>query len=638
LPSRYILPIVLIALVAFVLTHPERLVKTGEETKSYSEFRRNYGQTPTSPYSEVRLDQSKHRIRAKRTDGGTETCVAPVDPELADKLCQLNPNVTLYVEGTRTAEVWVQVLSSLIIPVGLFVFIVIMFRQMQAGSGQALSFGRSRAKRWTDSFDHVTFEDVAGVEEAKEELQEVVEFLKEPEKFRAMGARIPRGIILTGSPGCGKTLLARAIAGEANVPFYYISGSDFVEMFVGVGASRVRDLFEQAKANERCIVFIDEIDAVGRHRGTGLGGGHDEREQTLNQLLVEMDGFDKNSGVIILAATNRPDVLDPALLRPGRFDRRIHVDNPSLGGREGIFEIYTRDRPISPDVDLRALAQRTPGFTGADIEILVNEAAILAARRNKKEIDRSDFEDATDRVQVGLERRSKILSEGERRALAYHEAGHALMGLLLPGADPVQKVSITSRGHALGFTLQVPEEDRHMYGRQHLLDKICSTLGGRAAEELVLGDQFSGAASDLEQVADIARAMVCQFGMSERLGPLSIGRRDRQIFLGRDLVEERQISEDTARIVDEEIQSIIRHSHDRALSLMEQHRALLDAMVEALLERETLRTEELIDLVREIEGPELADRVARPRTEVTPSGLEGGGPSAGRASGGPPEG
>jgi len=629
---------VLIALVAFVLTHPERLVKTGEETKSYSEFRRNYGQTPTSPYSEVRLDQSKHRIRAKRTDGGTETCVAPVDPELADKLCQLNPNVTLYVEGTRTAEVWVQVLSSLIIPVGLFVFIVIMFRQMQAGSGQALSFGRSRAKRWTDSFDHVTFEDVAGVEEAKEELQEVVEFLKEPEKFRAMGARIPRGIILTGSPGCGKTLLARAIAGEANVPFYYISGSDFVEMFVGVGASRVRDLFEQAKANERCIVFIDEIDAVGRHRGTGLGGGHDEREQTLNQLLVEMDGFDKNSGVIILAATNRPDVLDPALLRPGRFDRRIHVDNPSLGGREGIFEIYTRDRPISPDVDLRALAQRTPGFTGADIEILVNEAAILAARRNKKEIDRSDFEDATDRVQVGLERRSKILSEGERRALAYHEAGHALMGLLLPGADPVQKVSITSRGHALGFTLQVPEEDRHMYGRQHLLDKICSTLGGRAAEELVLGDQFSGAASDLEQVADIARAMVCQFGMSERLGPLSIGRRDRQIFLGRDLVEERQISEDTARIVDEEIQSIIRHSHDRALSLMEQHRALLDAMVEALLERETLRTEELIDLVREIEGPELADRVARPRTEVTPSGLEGGGPSAGRASGGPPEG
>ncbi|HQK95144.1 MAG TPA: ATP-dependent zinc metalloprotease FtsH [Armatimonadota bacterium] len=638
MPSRYILPIVLIALVAFVLTHPERLVKTGEETKSYSEFRRNYGQTPTSPYSEVRLDQSKHRIRAKRTDGGTETCVAPVDPELADKLCQLNPNVTLYVEGTRTAEVWVQVLSSLIIPVGLFVFIVIMFRQMQAGSGQALSFGRSRAKRWTDSFDHVTFEDVAGVEEAKEELQEVVEFLKEPEKFRAMGARIPRGIILTGSPGCGKTLLARAIAGEANVPFYYISGSDFVEMFVGVGASRVRDLFEQAKANERCIVFIDEIDAVGRHRGTGLGGGHDEREQTLNQLLVEMDGFDKNSGVIILAATNRPDVLDPALLRPGRFDRRIHVDNPSLGGREGIFEIYTRDRPISPDVDLRALAQRTPGFTGADIEILVNEAAILAARRNKKEIDRSDFEDATDRVQVGLERRSKILSEGERRALAYHEAGHALMGLLLPGADPVQKVSITSRGHALGFTLQVPEEDRHMYGRQHLLDKICSTLGGRAAEELVLGDQFSGAASDLEQVADIARAMVCQFGMSERLGPLSIGRRDRQIFLGRDLVEERQISEDTARIVDEEIQSIIRHSHDRALSLMEQHRALLDAMVEALLERETLRTEELIDLVREIEGPELADRVARPRTEVTPSGLEGGGPSAGRASGGPPEG
>jgi len=374
---------------------------------------------------------------------------------------------------------------------------------------------------------------------------------------------------------------------------------------------------------------------VGRHRGTGLGGGHDEREQTLNQLLVEMDGFDKNSGVIILAATNRPDVLDPALLRPGRFDRRIHVDNPSLGGREGIFEIYTRDRPLSPDVDLRALAQRTPGFTGADIEILVNEAAILAARRNKKEIDRGDFEDATDRVQVGLERRSKILSEGERRALAYHEAGHALMGLLLPGADPVQKVSITSRGHALGFTLQVPEEDRHMYGRQHLLDKICSTLGGRAAEELVLGDQFSGAASDLEQVADIARAMVCQFGMSERLGPISIGRRDRQIFLGRDLVEERQISDDTARIVDEEIQSIIRHSHDRALSVMEQHRTLLDAMVEALLERETLRTEELVDLVREIEGPELAERVSRPRTDVTPSGLEDDGPSSVRTSGGP---
>ena len=600
--SRYISLVLIAALLAFVFMKSSETMTKQEDKVSYSQFRATLEQAGPCPYTQITVDQTRNRIKAQLPGDRYEVCTAPADPQLVDRLYELNRTVTIYVEQSHATDLWVHLLSSLVLPLGLFVFIMFMFRQMQAGSGQALSFGRSRAKRWTDSFEHVTFDDVAGVEEAKEELQEVVEFLKEPEKFRALGARVPKGALLTGAPGCGKTLLARAIAGEANVPFYYISGSDFVEMFVGVGASRVRDLFEQAKSNERCIVFIDEIDAVGRHRGSGLGGGHDEREQTLNQLLVEMDGFDRNSGVIILAATNRPDVLDPALLRPGRFDRRIHVDNPDIKGREAIFAMYVRERPVSTEVDVRSLAKRTPGFTGADIEILVNEAAILAARRGRKEVIAKDFEDATDRVQVGLERRSRVLSEDERRALAYHEAGHALVGLKLPNADPVHKVSITSRGPALGFTLQVPDEDRHLYSRAHLQDEVCSILGGRAAEELRLGDVYSGAANDLEKVADIARAMVCQYGMSDRLGPIAIGRRDRQIFLGRDLIEERQVSDDTARIVDEEIQNIIRAAHARAQSIVEDNVALLDAIVEELLERETLRADDLQELLARFDG------------------------------------
>jgi cell division protease FtsH len=616
LPSRYILPILLLVLLAFIFTHPGGLFTDDDERDvPYSEFRRTLdpqrsADSPGVKYVEVHLDQTKHKIKATTDQGSVDVCTAPMDPELAETLLAVNPDVKFFVEGGRSAAVWVQLLSSLIIPLGLFIFIIIMFRQMQAGSGQALSFGRSRAKRWSDSFEHVTFDDVAGIEEAKEELQEVVEFLKEPEKFRALGARIPKGTLLTGSPGCGKTLLARAIAGEANVPFYYISGSDFVEMFVGVGASRVRDLFDQAKSNERCIVFIDEIDAVGRHRGSGLGGGHDEREQTLNQLLVEMDGFDRTSGVLLLAATNRPDVLDPALLRPGRFDRRVHVENPDLKGRTEIFDLYVRERPVSGDVEVRALAKRTPGFTGADIEILVNEAAILAARRNKTEIDRNDFEDATDRVQVGLERRSRMLTDSERRALAYHEAGHALVSMQLPGADPLHKVSITARGPALGFTLQVPDQDRHMFAKQHLLDKICCILAGRAAEETALGDRYSGAANDLEQVTEIARAMVCQFGMSDELGPIAIGRGDRQVFLGKELVQERRVSDGTARTIDTETRRIAREQHDRATSIILAHRALLDAVVEALLEEETLHAEDLVALVHKVEGPDAEANVA----------------------------
>jgi len=584
---------VLVALVAFVLTHPERLVKTGEEAKSYSEFRRNYGQTPTSPYSEVRLDQTKHRIRAKRTDGGTETCVAPVDPELADKLCQLNPNVTLFVEGTRTAEVWVQVLSSLIIPVGLFIFIVIMFRQMQAGSGQALSFGRSRAKRWTDSFDHVTFEDVAGVEEAKEELQEVVEFLKEPEKFRAMGARIPRGIILTGSPGCGKTLLARAIAGEANVPFYYISGSDFVEMFVGVGASRVRDLFEQAKEAAPAIVFIDEIDAVGRHRGAGMGGGHDEREQTLNQLLVEMDGFDVHGGVVLIAATNRPDVLDPALLRPGRFDRQIPVEAPDMKGRLQILRVHGANKPLAPDAELESVAKRTPGFTGADLANVLNEAALLTARQNQRFIGKTQLDEAIDRVIAGPQKRSRVMNERELLITAYHEGGHALVAAAMPGTDPVQKVTILPRGRALGYTMVMPDVDKYSQTRGELLDQLAYMLGGRAAEELVFHDPTTGASNDIEKATKLARAMVTEYGMTERLGAVKLGTGDHEPFLGRDYGQTRNYSEAIAAQVDDEVAKLIATAHQEAFDVLETNREVLDELVRQLFEKETLDKEQV---------------------------------------------
>lgn len=474
----------------------------------------------------------------------------------------------------------------------LIIFYMLVIRQTQMGGNQALSFGRSRARRFNENVPKVTFEDVAGVDEAKQELEEVVEFLRNPKKFQALGAKIPKGVLLLGPPGCGKTLLARAIAGEAGVPFFHISGSDFVEMFVGVGASRVRDLFETAKANRPSLIFIDEIDAVGRQRGAGLGGGHDEREQTLNQLLVEMDGFDPNAGVILIAATNRPDVLDPALLRPGRFDRRIVVDNPDANGREAILKVHTRGKPIDTNVNLDSLARRTPGFSGADLANLVNEAALLAARLEKSKITMSEFEDSIDRVIAGPERKSRLISDEEKEMVAFHEVGHAVVSELLPLADPVHKVSILPRGMALGYTMQLPLQDKYLTTKSELLDDVAGLLGGRAAEKLVFGEVTTGANSDLDRATEIARAMVCEFGMSDVLGPVTLGKRHGNPFLGRDIMEDRNYSEEIARSIDAEVKKIIDESYQRADKLLVENREKLNEIVRVLLEKETLEREE----------------------------------------------
>jgi cell division protease FtsH len=466
-------------------------------------------------------------------------------------------------------------------------FWIFMLRQMQSGGNKALSFGKSRAKLLNNQQKRVTFKDVAGVEEAKEELQEIIEFLKEPQKFQKLGGRIPKGVLMMGPPGTGKTLLARAIAGEANVPFFSISGSDFVEMFVGVGASRVRDLFEQGKKNAPCIIFIDEIDAVGRHRGAGLGGGHDEREQTLNQLLVEMDGFESNDGVILIASTNRPDVLDPALLRPGRFDRRVVVSRPDVRGREGILKVHTRKIPLGEDVDISVIARGTPGFTGADLANLVNEAALNAARYNKKIVMMTDFELAKDKVLMGAERKSMVISNEEKRVTAYHEAGHTLVGLKVPNADPVHKVTIIPRGMALGVTQQLPEGDRHNYTKDYLLGQIAILMGGRIAEDLFLGSITTGASNDIERATELARAMVCEYGMSE-LGPLTFGKKEEQIFLGREIAQHRDFSEDTAIKIDQEVKNIVSQQYGRAQQIIEENRDVMVRLSEALLERETL--------------------------------------------------
>lgn len=471
-------------------------------------------------------------------------------------------------------------------------FYMLILRQAQAGGNQALSFGRSRAKRLSENVPKVTFDDVAGIDEAKAELEEVVEFLRNSKKFQALGAKIPKGVLLLGPPGSGKTLLARAIAGEAGVPFFHISGSDFVEMFVGVGASRVRDLFETAKANRPSLIFIDEIDAVGRQRGAGLGGGHDEREQTLNQLLVEMDGFDPNAGVILIAATNRPDVLDPALLRPGRFDRRVTVDNPDARGREAILKVHIRGKPLEKDVNIESLARRTPGFSGADLANLVNEAALLAARHEKTRIAMSEFESSVDRVIAGPERKSRLISESEKEMVAYHEVGHAIVSELLPLADPVHKVSILPRGMALGYTMQLPLQDKYLTTQGELLDDIAGLLGGRAAEKLVFGESTTGANSDLDRASEIARAMVCEFGMSENLGPITLGKRHGNPFLGRDIMEDRNYSEDVAKSIDLEIRKIIDQSYERAEHILVENRERMDLIVKQLIEKETIEREE----------------------------------------------
>ena len=496
---------------------------------------------------------------------------------------------------------------------------IFFMRQMQIGGGKAMSFGKSRAKLLTENTHKVTFADVAGIDEAKDELEEIIQFLRDPKRFTRLGGRIPKGVLLVGPPGTGKTLLARAIAGEAGVPFFSISGSDFVEMFVGVGASRVRDLFVQGKKHAPCIIFIDEIDAVGRHRGAGLGGGHDEREQTLNQLLVEMDGFEANEGVILVAATNRPDVLDPALLRPGRFDRRVVVPLPDVKGREGILKVHTRKVPLSDDVDGSKIARSTPGFAGADLENLVNEAALLAARRNKDKVEMSDFELAKDKVMMGAERRSMVMSGSERKIIAYHEGGHALVAMLQPGADPVHKVTIIPRGMALGVTQQLPMDDRYTYPRDYLVTRLAVMFGGRTAEELVFGQMTTGAGNDIEKATELARKMVCEWGMSKELGPMTFGRREEQIFLGRDIAHHKDYSEQTALEIDREVRKIIDDSYQKARQLLSDHLVLLHAIAARLLEKEVLDGSEVEAMVTAFrEGRPLPPSPAAVRNDPPP--------------------
>ena len=532
------------------------------------------------------------------------------DPELPQKIYEHNPKAE--VRGSPARTNWITALISwlpLVVFLGIWIFFM---RQMQSGGNRAFSFGKSRARLLAGNKPKVTFEDVAGADEAKEELGEIIEFLKDPRKFQRLGGKIPKGALLLGAPGTGKTLLARAVAGEAGVPFFSMSGSDFVEMFVGVGASRVRDLFEQGKKNAPCIIFIDEIDAVGRHRGAGLGGGHDEREQTLNQLLVEMDGFESNEGVILLAATNRPDVLDPALLRPGRFDRQIVVDMPDARGREGILKVHSRKIPLSKKVDLTVLARGTPGFSGADLANLVNEAALLAARRNRNRVAMEDLEDAKDKVMMGTERRSLILTDEERRSIAYHEAGHALVAARLPTADPLHKVTIIPRGRSLGSTLQLPEQDKYKLSKQYCLDRIAVLLAGRVADVLVSNEPSTGASDDLEKASTLARRMVCEWGMSEKLGPLTFGQKHEQIFLGREIAQHRDYSEQTAVAIDGEVRAIVDSGEGRARKILEGELDTLHRLASVLLDREVLDREEIAAILDGRELPPVRNRRGKP--------------------------
>jgi len=537
-------------------------------------------------------------IRGKLKDGQEFTLVTPNDPALINILRE--KKIDIKAEQPPQPPWWTTLFSSLLpmlLLIGVWFFIM---QQTQGGGSKVMSFGKSRAKLHNEEKIKVTFDDVAGAEEAKEELEEVVEFLKHPKKFNDLGARIPKGVLLFGPPGTGKTLLARAVAGEAGVPFFSISGSDFVEMFVGVGASRVRDLFEQAKKSAPCIVFIDEIDAVGRQRGAGLGGGHDEREQTLNQLLVEMDGFGVNEGIIIIAATNRPDILDPALLRPGRFDRHIVVDKPDVKGRQAILKVHTKGKPVDKEADLEVLARRTPGFTGADLSNLVNEAALLSARRNKKRIGMNELEESVERVVAGPERKSKVISEKDKKLTAYHEAGHALIAMVMPNADPVHKVSIIPRGRAGGYTLMLPKEDRNYATRSELKDQLRTLLGGRVAEAVVLEEISTGAQNDLERATELARKMICEFGMSEVLGPITFGRRqDTQVFLGRDISRDRNYSEEVAYSIDKEVRRLIEDAYEKTEAMLREHLDKLHLIAAALIEKETLEAFELEQLMRD---------------------------------------
>mgnify|MGYP000855464448 CR=1 FL=1 len=562
-------------------------------------------------------------VEALCADGSKVKTFKPPDDELSARLIKHN---IPFDSRPEPEPPWWSTLLTYLIPfiliIGLFFFFM---QQTQGGGSKVMNFGRSRARLYDGEKLKVTFDEVAGADEEKAELQEIVEYLKSPKKFNELGARIPKGVLLVGPPGTGKTLLARAVAGEAGVPFFSISGSDFVEMFVGVGASRVRDLFETAKKNTPCIVFIDEIDAVGRQRGAGLGGGHDEREQTLNQLLVEMDGFNVNIGIIILAATNRPDILDPALLRPGRFDRQIAVHLPDVRGREEILKVHVRGKPLAPDVDLKVLARRTPGFTGADIENLINEAALLAARRNKRVITGAETEEAIDRVIAGTEKKSRVISDFEKKIVAFHEAGHALVGFLLPHTDPVHKVSIIPRGKAGGYTLMLPEEDRYYMTRSELLDRVATLLAGRVAEDVVFNEISTGAQNDLERATAIVRQMIMEYGMSDELGPITLGRKYEQVFLGRDLTRDRDFSEEIAKAIDKEIRRTVDRCYHMAEELIVRNREELDAIAEALLEKETLDAEEIAAMIEgrtPVAGLPEAEKTEDGKAEETESASE----------------
>jgi cell division protease FtsH len=568
--------------------------------------------------------------RVATADGGYRSFTSSVpsnDDELYPTLRAHNVKTTI---ADANQDSWLQILigwAPMILLIGIWIFFM---RQMQSGGNRAISFGKSRAKLHGQNGKKITFRDVAGIEEAKDELSEIIDFLKDPQRFQRLGGRIPKGVLVVGPPGTGKTLLARAIAGEANVPFFSISGSDFVEMFVGVGASRVRDLFEQGKKNAPCLIFIDEIDAVGRHRGAGLGGGHDEREQTLNALLVEMDGFESNEGIIVIAATNRPDVLDPALLRPGRFDRQVVVDRPDIRGRAEILRVHTRNLPLSKDVELEVIARGTPGFTGADLENLANEAAIYAARRNKSAVEMSDFEEAKDKVLMGAERRSLILSEEEKRNTAYHEAGHAMVALALEYTDPVHKVTIIPRGRALGLTQTLPVDDKHTYTKAFLEDQLAYSMGGRAAEEIFLNHLTTGAGNDIERATELARKMVCEWGMSEKLGPLSFGKQEEHIFLGREIAQAHDMSQKTWEIIDSEIKVMVMQSYKRARKVIEENKDKVELIAVTLLEREVLEGSEIERL---LEGGKLPERA--PRRSPAEEAEGSGGSPVGDTIGGP---
>ena len=533
----------------------------------------------------LEVEAQGRNITWKEVNGKKFKTYAPEDPEMIKLLREKRVVINAKKESDTSLFQILINLFPMILLIGVWLFFM---RQVQVGGGKALSFGKSKAKILTKELHHVTFKNVAGIEEAKDELEEIIAFLRDPKKFTKLGGRIPKGVLLIGAPGTGKTLLARAIAGEADVPFFSISGSDFVEMFVGVGASRVRDLFLQGKRNAPCIIFIDEIDAVGRHRGAGLGGGHDEREQTLNQLLVEMDGFESNEGVILIAATNRPDVLDPALLRPGRFDRQVVVPIPDVKGREEILKVHATRTPLADDVDMAVLARGTPGFTGADLENMVNEAALLAARLDKDHVEMIDMEQAKDKVLMGVERKSMIIPLEERKITAYHEAGHTLVAKMTPGTDPIHKVTIIPRGRALGLTQQLPIDEKHTYPKDYLLNNITVMMGGRAAEELVLNRQTTGAGNDIERSTEIARKMVCEWGMSEKLGPLAFGQKEEQIFLGREFAQHRDYSEETAHMIDQEIRTIVTQSYEKAKDILIQNMGVLHKLANTLLEKEAL--------------------------------------------------